>query len=392
MLEKTLNARKKIILLRSFFAVLMVCSLVLCCASPVIARAAWSNSLEYTDLDYTVRYGNGVNTVTFPLPSDGFKFQATNNGTGDKWVAIDKDYLIFPAQQGDYFDLYVYPVSSAGLAVDNLPDGARLHIEVSLENITEDMGYSLVGDVLARWYYLDSNAKWLKNGSYELDVPVIGQTHSLDYVYEYVPGAVAFVPSMRFKDVACNYGNGSFRLAVVSAFIEMDVTTEYWSQFQNQLNGEMLGDIKEGIGDLNDKIDTLPEDIGNSMQGVLDSENEKAESSGNKFVNQILDKLPDPSTEVLTALKKLTDATAYTGTDAKLSIPAIVIPEIAGLIPETELWGGTEFSFSDYLDFLPSTLVTVVQSLFTIAIVLYCVYELKGIISYCLTLNDKKGG
>ena len=128
------------------------------------------------------------------------------------------------------------------------------------------------------------------------------------------------------------------------------------------------------------------------MQNVIDNENSKAESSGNKFVNQILDKLPDPSTDVLAALKLLTDATAYTGTDAKLKIPAIVFPAIEGVFPETVIWKGADFSFSDYLAYIPSTLLTVVQSLFTIAIVLYCVYELKGIISYCLTLNDKKVG
>ena len=33
-----------------------------------------------------------------------------------------------------------------------------------------------------------------------------------------------------------------------------------------------------------------------------------------------------------------------------------------------------------------------VQALFTIAIVLYCAYELKGIVSYCLTLRESKGG
>lgn len=100
---------------------------------------------------------------------------------------------------------------------------------------------------------------------------------------------------------------------------------------------------------------------------------------------------PDPSTDVLAALKSLTDATAYTGIDAVLPIPAIVLPGIDGLFPETVIWEGTEFDFGDYLGFIPSSLLTLVQSLFTIAIVLFCVYELKGIISYCLTLRESKG-
>ena len=108
-------------------------------------------------------------------------------------------------------------------------------------------------------------------------------------------------------------------------------------------------------------------------------------------MDQILGALPDPSTKVLGALKGLTDATSYTGTKAALTIPPIVLPGIGDLFPTTEIWGGAEFDFGEYIEYLPSTLLTLVRSLFTIAIVLYCVYELKGIISYCLTLRSNKG-
>lgn len=99
------------------------------------------------------------------------------------------------------------------------------------------------------------------------------------------------------------------------------------------------------------------------MQNVMDNEKEQSKDEGNKFVDQILDKLPDPSQGVLSALGDLTSAINYTGTDAPLKIPAIVLPGIGGLFPETELWGGAEFSFSEYMEMLPSGLLTLVKSL-----------------------------
>ncbi len=166
---------------------------------------------------------------------------------------------------------------------------------------------------------------------------------------------------------------------------------EYEVQQNNALKST-LEDVQSALADQDKKLDELPGQIGDQMQNVMDTEKEQANEEGNKFVDQILDKLPDPSQGILDALGDLTAAINYTGTDATLAIPAIVLPGIDGLFPETEIWGGADFSFSDYVEMMPSGLLTLVKSLFTIAIVLFCVYELKGIISYCLTLREKDGG
>lgn len=79
------------------------------------------------------------------------------------------------------------------------------------------------------------------------------------------------------------------------------------------------------------------------MESIMDQEKEESKSEGNKFVDQILDKLPDPSQGVLQALGNLTSSVGYTGTDATLQIPAIVLPGIDGLFPETEIWVALNF-------------------------------------------------
>ena len=175
---------------------------------------------------------------------------------------------------------------------------------------------------------------------------------------------------------------------------ETGKTNVILTEVQKQLaeNGQTLEEVLQQQEQTNDKLDKLPGQIGDEMQGVIENEKEESKNEGNQFVDQILDALPDPSQDVLAALKGLTDATAYTGTDAVLPIPAIVLPGIDGLFLETEIWGGAEFDFGEYIGMLPSALLTLVRSLFTIATVLFCVYELKGIISYCLTLRENKGG
>ena len=156
---------------------------------------------------------------------------------------------------------------------------------------------------------------------------------------------------------------------------------------QGQINAGKLDDVNQNLDDVNQNLEQLPGQIGDQMQGIIDAENNKAESDGNKFVDQILAALPDPSTKVLASFKTLTDATSYTGTDAKMPIPALVVPKVGDLIPETTLWGGAEFDFGEYMQIIPENILVLVQSLFTIAIVLFCVYELIGLIRYCLVLR-----
>ena len=411
MLEKTLNARKKIILLRSFFAIVVVLSFVLGFVFPISAEASsWNDPIDYRDLDYKVTYGTDYNKVVVPLPVSHYYMAAYDMPPlGDGGMISESfgtDSFTYDYVKGRNYRIFAYPGGWRGFSLEGMPAGTRLHFDLLLTvHSYKDLVIAGNLDLFERSYYL-VNGEW-KNIKNELvaDLYGWGMPISLDFSVDGYNGASSFVCGAMIEHFSA-YDYAEVTIVMSNVRLEMDVSVDYWTQWQNEQNGKLLGDIKgeledvnDNLGDVNDKLedtneklDELPGEIGDEMQGVIDKEKDEAQASGNKFVNQILDKLPDPSTEVLTALKKLTDATAYTGTDAKLSIPAIVIPEIAGLIPETELWGGTEFSFSDYLSFLPSTLLTVVQSLFTIAIVLFCVYELKGIISYCLTLNDKKGG
>ena len=156
--------------------------------------------------------------------------------------------------------------------------------------------------------------------------------------------------------------------------------------------GDELSGVNDKLEDQGEKLDQLPDKIGDEFESVIDQEKEESKQEGNKFVDQVLDKLPDPSQGVLSALGELTAAVGYTGTEAIIPIPRIVVPAIDGLFNEIVLYEGSELDIGEYLYFIPEDVLIVIQSLFTIAIVLYCVYELKGVISFIFTLKEKNNG
>lgn len=410
--EKTMNTDKNIILLRSFFAVVMVFALTLGFVLPTtVCAEVPTGPINYMDLDYIVKEGVEYNKVVVPIPEENFFLALYNQETYEKISSYRGQSSIYwrPNSNVKYY-LNVYPLSNYGLDLSNIPEGTRLVFDLTI-TVHQESGYDnyfYLPNLQKKYFYTDSNnirvgSEISINTDLQIGAP-ISVVYELDDFPTNAANVVPFIRGLNFLYTGSS--DVTFEIHLSNVSLEMEISNGYWEQWLAQQMGDKLDDINGELGDVNDKLDdtndkldgvndkldTLPEDVGNEMQGVIDKENDKAESSGNKFVNQILDKLPDPSTEVLGSLKGLTDSMAYTGTDCKLQIPALVIPAIDGLFPETEIWGGTEFSFSDYLSFLPPALLIVVQSLFTIAIVLFCVYELKGIISYCLTLNDKKGG
>ena len=80
---------------------------------------------------------------------------------------------------------------------------------------------------------------------------------------------------------------------------------------------------------------------------------------------------------------------SYSGTDAKLPVPAITIPAIPGVMDAIQLTDELYVDFGYWVQQLPSGVLELVQILCTIALIVYCFKELYGMIAYAMTL---KGG
>lgn len=410
--EKTMKSNKSIILLRSFSILCFVAVVFSCLLFP--ASAEGLNYRDY-EVSVTVDGNNDIVSLSFPFEQwVDWTLRAYNSdseiatGQGDCFVGE------FPWMD-EYEEFYLRMAPFGGAPTGSQVSPYKGHY-LSTDNIPSDAKWSATISVL-----LDDEANTLDIERFSCRS--WGVDGSSAFVCDYISPDSWFRDDAEYLvsfsgDVVTNY-DGWFPQFVFffsadssvlwSCLQQFDVTMSINSYYRvlddmgykekiDELRQELeqqnikLDDLIDQQEQINDKLDKLPGQIGDEMQGIIDNEKQEAEGSGNDFVDQILDALPDPSTDVLAALKSLTGATAYTGTDAVLPIPAIVLPGIDGLFPETVIWEGTEFDFGEYLGFIPSSLLTLVQALFTIAIVLFCVYELKGIISYCLTLRENKGG
>lgn len=133
---------------------------------------------------------------------------------------------------------------------------------------------------------------------------------------------------------------------------------------------------------------TEPDDSGDSTEPTL-SEKDEAASGGDEGVNELTGAIPNYSEGFMDALQSFSAAMSYTGTDAKLKIPTVVFPQLGSLVPEFQIADEMELDFGQYVSMMPESLMILVQSLLTIALIVYCFKELCSTISYVLTL---KGG
>ena len=395
MLEKTMKSNKSIILLRSFS---IVCAVAVVLSSMVFPALA-VDYLNYRDFEVDVQVDGDNDIVKCVVPASFCTVGIRN----EEWqvVAESKGSLSYDVSANQKYYIYFWPLPAI-LSLRNIPDTTEFYFMIRAD--VSSKAFSTPScEMIYDYYEGDKSVKIVSTPYGEVSFPftfaadgVISKPSSLVDGLGFSLWLRDFVP---FSDSTLDLTAYDFQLTfTISSLYRMQELTGESNELLDEVNrqleeqGKTMEDILNQQEQTNDKLDQLPGQIGDEMQDVIESEKEESKGEGNKFVDQILDALPDPSTDVLAAFKSLTDATAYTGTDAVLPIPAIVLPGIDGLLPETEIWEGTEFDFGDYLGFIPSSLLTLVQSLFTIAIVLFCVYELKGIISYCLTLRESKGG
>lgn len=328
---------------------------------------------------------NDVVTVDLPVAETEWQLYSSDGSRISRSIGFD-DFFWY-ANPDDLVDLYVYPFGSHNrMSLSNIPAGTKGTLFFSFDVSASYDVSSLVADI----YYCDKDGNILRDSHYPLTLGSnqLSGLYAIDFELNKASGEVCVMLRISAGDIHV-YESVEVEVTLLYYKLQMSILSLYR---EGGLDTALLAEISRQLAEQGKTLDDLAGDIGDEMQGVIDHEKQESQSSGNKFVDQILGALPDPSTDVLAALKSLTDATAYDGTDAVLPIPAIVLPAVEGLFDETVIWGGTEFDFGEYLGIIPSSLLTLVQSLFTIAIVLFCVYELKGIISYCLTLRESKGG
>lgn len=150
----------------------------------------------------------------------------------------------------------------------------------------------------------------------------------------------------------------------------------------NDVSGK-LDDVNDNLDEMQNTMESLPGEIGDQIQGIIDSENEKAESAGNDYAGEIIEIVPDYSAAFIDALGTLVSVLNYDGTQCVLTTPPVVMPAIDGMFPETVLMESQEIDFEYYFNLMPTQLINLVRALFDVALVGYCFKELIDFLAQC---------
>lgn len=125
----------------------------------------------------------------------------------------------------------------------------------------------------------------------------------------------------------------------------------------------------------------LKDAVGDALNDSSTQEEQKINTTGTDVSQQLLNAVPDYSSAFLPSVKNLSDALGYTGTTCVLTLPSIKIPAVGSLVAETVISEEYAVNLEDYFNMLPDLILTLVRSLFDIAIVFFCLRELNSTLS-----------
>lgn len=355
------------------FLMLFFC-LALVLAVSVPARADDRVIIDYNDYISDVVYGDNNSTVTvsgvpldksmWRLYSSGWTTLETiqgDSGMFDYTLSSSASYILNWSPFGAdnyYWDLTYIP---AGTQIE-LVFEVQIYADdpLSVYVVSQEEGYSLA------YYDEDFNVVGNTN-AYPDDVVVDGYYH-INMTVNPPEGA----KYMRFGMMVDKFKlSADAKVRVVGWGLSMifDVDSLVYLQQETGKTNAMLQSILE----------------------QMESEKDEANSAGSSGVGDLTDAVPDYSEGFKTALQGLADSMSYTGTEAKIAIPAVNVPGLDGLYGGFQMMEAQEVDFSVYINMMPGNLLLLVQSLLTIALIVYCFKELYGSVSYVLTLRGGEG-
>lgn len=361
------------------------------------------SAARYDYNEYIVNTGvdgeNDILTMSFPTELNSWYVVDIHDSSrpirkyyGENSAVVSTSW--FDDCPNDMFYMVYKPLGENALKVDNVPNGSTLSMNITIDVRTTHLESCLL-DPYMRIRYYDTNGSYIGYSS----AIYSEQGHIGDYWAEEVgtSGQVTFDSSTTIsKPEGAVYAQFWFYIYVTPWFepegnryifeVKNGSTMTFGISSLYRLQ-ESTGQTNEILGDINGNIEELPGEFGDVLEDQANAEKEQASQGGNSNVGEVLEVVPDKSEGFINAIKGFASSMSYTGTSAKLPVPALTVPEIPGLIPNTVLWDGMELDFEQYIDKLPNGLLLLVQSLLTIALIVYCFKELYDTIAYVMTLR-----
>ena len=139
-------------------------------------------------------------------------------------------------------------------------------------------------------------------------------------------------------------------------------------------------EVSTKIDVLSEQVEKLPGEIKEGMAELQEQEKNEASSVGDESAQELIELIPDNSQGFIDGLGSFVEALKYDGTAAVLTLPAVSIPAIDGLFPETKLMDEQQIDFEYWVNFMPEVLLIIVRSLFDVAVVIFCFKEFTELI------------
>ena len=273
---------------------------------PVTARAEWGVPLDYQTLDYKVKYGTEYNTVTVPLPKENYFIRVRDNFTDvDIKTAYGSEYVWFTVNKNDDVKIIVYPASTMGLDLTNIPAGSKLHFDLLVTAHGTNVFQNPV--VYERYYYMDAEENWLETDAIQIDAK-IGESFSLDYTISSVDGAITFVPSALFSHFYALSDGASYKLTIANVSLEMQVSASYWQQWQSAQTGKAIEELGNKIDSSTDKITGSIEDSTDKITGSIEDSADQVTDAIQDSTDTIVNGTPEQNAQADEAVKEMAQA------------------------------------------------------------------------------------
>lgn len=159
---------------------------------------------------------------------------------------------------------------------------------------------------------------------------------------------------------------------------------------QNVATNQKLEDLKyftNLIKQEQEESNTWLEKIFNWLKDSPEQEKQEAQTQGNQSTSDATTAITDNSQGFIDSLGGLANSMSYSGTNCSWTFPAITLPAIPGVMPGYQLTSEKPIDFSYWVNQIPANLLLLIQSLLTLALIIYCFKEVYGTISYVLTLR-----
>jgi len=190
--------------------------------------------------------------------------------------------------------------------------------------------------------------------------------------------------------------DSSILTTVNSILSSVDGVENQLSTLTTYLRGA-IGQLDTKLANLLDKADRLIQEqeesntwlekIFNWLKDSPEEEKEAASSQGNQSTSDATTAITDNSQGFIDSLGGFANSMSYSGTECTWTFPAITLPAIPGVMDSVQLTSEQPIDFSYWVNKIPSNLLLLIQSLLTLALIIYCFKEVYGTISYVLTLR-----